>query len=40
MSVDVSVNISINISIINVYLVCYLTSEDSEYSEEFFSLSQ
>lgn len=38
MSVDVSVNISINISIINVYLMYYLTSEYSEYSEELFSL--
>lgn len=40
MSVNISINISANISIINVYLMYYLTSEDSEYSEELFSLSQ
>lgn len=40
MSVNMSVNISANISVINVYLMYYLTSEDSEYSEELFSLSR
>lgn len=40
MSVNISANISANISVINVYLMYYLTSEDSEYSEELFSLSR